>query len=212
MATAKKYDLEVHFLSLELSPALKLAKHTNHLLGIDLVCPRPTVARKSSERALALESGIFAPQTQAWTESVVFKETINGRFGIAVTVSEALTDAAMETFFRTGATALVKFLAGFASAAVSIPNLDDVAEIPFSSVTKVLGKDRSPMTIARGCADFPADASFPSRVVVEVPLVAADDIFRAVHRTTKAGDATSRVKILSKGEAAGICRLALEAV
>ena len=123
-----------------------------------------------------------------------------------------MTDAAMETFFRTGATALVKFLAGFASAAVSIPNLDDIAEIPFSSVTKVLGKDRSPTTIARGCFDFPANASFPSRVIIEVPLVAANDIFRAVHRTTKAGNATSRVKILSTGEAAGLCRLALEAV
>ena len=212
MATAKKYDLEVHFLSLELSPALKLARHTNHLLGIDLVCPRPTVARKSSERVLALEGGAFAPTSPAWTESIVFKETINGRFGIAVTVSEALADAAMESFFRTGATALVKFLAGFAGAAVAIPALDDIAEIPFSALTKVLGKDRSPATVARGCVDFPADASFPSRTVIEVPLVAANDIFHHVHRTTKAGDATSRRKILSKGESAGVCRLALEAV
>ena len=212
MATAKKYDLEVHFLSLELSPALKLAKHTNHLLGIDLVCPRPTVARKSSERVLALEGGVFAPASQAWTESVVFKETINGRFGIAITISEALTDAVAESFFRTGASTLVKFLAGFAGAAVTVPNLDDIADIPFSSLTKALGKDRSPATIVRGCFDFPADASFPLRTAIEVPLVAAGDIFRPVHRTTKAGDATSRQKILSKGEAAGVCRLALEVV
>ena len=212
MAAARKYDLEVHFLSLELSPSLKLATHTNHLLGIDLVCPRPTVARKSSERVLALEDGVFAPPSPAWTESVVFKETINGRFGISVTVSEALTDAAMETFFRTGATALVKFLAGFAGAAVTIPHLDDIAEIPFSAVTKALGKDHSPATVVKGCVDFPADASFPSRVIVDVPLVAANDVFVSVRRTTKSGDATTRRMILAKGKPAGVCRLALEAV
>ena len=212
MATAKKYDLEIHFLSIELSSALDLAKRSKHLLGIDLVCPRPTVARKSSERVLALEGGVFAPPSPAWTESVVFKETINGRFGIAVTVSEALTDAAVESFFRTGASALVKILSGLAGAAVSVPHLDDVAEIPFSALAKALGKDGSPSTMASGCFDFPADASFPSRAVIEVPLVSANDIFRTVRRTTRSGDATSRRKILSKGESVGICRLALEAV
>ena len=77
------------------------------------------------------------------------------------------------------------FLSGFAGAAVTVPNLDDIADIPFSSLTKVLGKDRSPATIVRGCFDFPADASFSSRAIIEVPLVTAGDIFRPVHRTTQ---------------------------
>ena len=212
MATAKKYDLEVHFLSLELAPALKPAKNENRLVGIDLVCPRPTVARKSSERIVALTDGVFAPPSPAWTESVVFKETINGRFGLAVTVSEALSDATSEAFFRTGATALLKLFSGLAGAAMNVPELDDLAEVPFSALSKVLSKDRQAATVVTGSADFPADASFPSRTVVEVPLVAAHDLFRAVPRTTKGGELTTRRKILSKGESAGVCRLALEAL
>ena len=212
MATAKKYDLEVHFLSLELAPALKPAKNENRLVGIDLVCPRPTVARKSSERVIALTDGVFAPPSPAWTESILFKETINGRFGLAVTISEALSDATSEAFFRTGATALLKLFSGFAGAAMNVPELDDLAEVPFSALSKVLSKDRQAATVVSGCADFPADASFASRTVVEVPLVAAHDLFRAVPRMTKGGETTTRRKFLSKGESAGVCRLALEAL
>ena len=55
--TTKKQDLEIHFLSLELAPALKLPRHSNHLLSISLVCPRLAVARKSAERTVTLDSG-----------------------------------------------------------------------------------------------------------------------------------------------------------
>lgn len=211
MATARKYDLELHFLALELSPALKLPRQSAHELGIDLVCPRPTVARKSSVRTVLLEAGVFAPASPAWTETAVFKETISGRFGIAVAVSEAVPDSQADFFARTGAAALVKILAGALGGAVA-GDLGDVAEIPFSTLSKSLGKDPPTRTLLRGLADFPADASFPSRTIVEVPLVAAHDVFQSVSRTTKSGASSTRRKLLAKGDAAGVCRLALEAM
>ena len=61
MATSKKQDLEIHFLSLELAPALKPPRHSNHLLTLRLVCPRPTIAYKAAERTVTLADGVFAP-------------------------------------------------------------------------------------------------------------------------------------------------------
>ena len=211
MATARKYDLEIHFLALELSPALKLPRHSAHELGIDLVCPRPTVARKASVRTLSLEAGVFAPASPSWTETAVFKETINGRFGIAIAVSDAVPGSQADYFARTGAAALVKIVAGALGGAFA-GNLGDIAEIPFSTLSKALAKERSPLTLLNGFADFPADASFSSRAIVEIPLVAARDIFQSVSRTTKSGTSSTRRKLLAKGDAAGVCRLALEAM
>lgn len=210
--TTKKQDLEIHFLSLELAPALKLPRHSNHLLSISLVCPRLAVARKSAERTVALADGVFAPEKPMWTESVVFKETVGGRFGFSVEVSEALSDAAAAAFLATGASALVKLLAGFVGGTFPVAELADFAEIPFSSLSKAVAKDRPVATLAKGCLDLSADASFQKPTVVEVPLVVARDVYKTLPRTTKSGESGARRKILAKGATAGLCRLSLEAI
>ncbi|MBQ6924762.1 MAG: hypothetical protein IJQ73_08980 [Kiritimatiellae bacterium] len=212
MATSKKQDLEVHFLSLELAPALKPPRHSNHLLSLRLVCPRPTIAYKAAERTVTLADGVFAPESPKWTESVIFKETVSGRFGFAVEVTEPLSDAAAEAFVSTSASALVKFLAGFVGATFPVAELADVAEIPLSSLAKAVSKDKSVATLAQGCLDIPAEASFETRTVFEVPLVVARDVYGTVPRATKSGTSSIRRKILSKGTPAGVCRLSLEAI
>ncbi len=212
MATSKKQDLEIHFLSLELAPALKLPRHSNHLLSINLVCPRLAVVRKSADRTVTLADGVFAPESQMWTESVVFKESVSGRFGFSVEVSESLSDAAAEAFFRSGASALVKLLAGFVGGTFPVADLADVAEIPFSSLAKAVTKEDSVATFAKGCVDLSADTPFQKRTVIEVPLVVAKDVYKTISRSNKSGASTSRRKILSKGDPAGICRLSLEAI
>mgnify|MGYP006975371688 CR=1 FL=1 len=67
-------------------------------------CPE-TGQRRS--QAVTLADGVFAPESPKWTESVVFKETVSGRFGFAVEVTEPLSDAAAEAFVSTSASALV---------------------------------------------------------------------------------------------------------
>ena len=150
MATSKKQDLEIHFLSLELAPALKPPRHSNHLLTLRLVCPRPTIAYKAAERTVTLADGVFAPESPKWTESVIFKETVSGRFGFAVEVTEPLSDAAAEAFVSTSASALVKFLAGFVGATFPVAELADIAEIPLSSLAKAVSKDKSVATVSGG--------------------------------------------------------------
>ena len=212
MATTKKQDVEIHLLSLELAPALKLPRQSNHLLSIGLVCPRPTIARKTSERTLALADGVFAPADPKWTESVAFKETVLGRFGIAVEVSDSLSDAAAEAFFSTGASALVKLLAGLVGSTFPVPELGDFAEIPLSTLSKTIAKEKPPSKLVSGCLDIPAEASFKTRTVIDVPLVAARDVHRTLTHATKSGSSSSRRTILAKGEPAGVCRLSIEAI
>ncbi len=210
MATTKKQDLEIHFLSLELTSALKLPSQSNHLLSIGLVCPRLAVARKTSERTVALTNGVFAPNAPKWTESVLFKETVSGRFGFAVEVSEAMSDAEADAFFNTGASALVKLLSGFIGGALPVAALGEAAEIPFSSLSKAVTNSKTAVTLVTGCLDIAADASFQKRTVIEVPLVVAKDVYKMQARSSKSSAPSSRRKILSKGDAVGVCRLSLE--
>lgn len=209
MATTSKSDIEIHFVSLALDKGIGLPKHTSHALSIDLVCPRPTVSRKSSSRKVELSSGVCEPVSPPWTESVALKETVSGRFGIEVSLTEAISGEMADYLVRTASGALVKVFAGMFGKAFAGGLLGDMADIPLETLAKAIAKDKSPDTLARGVVDFESGARFPRRTVVEVPLVAVSDVSRKVSRGARSSAPSSR-KVFSKGERIGTCLLALE--
>lgn len=212
MAENSKSDIEVHFISVALDKGIGLPKSTRHILSVNLVCPRPTVAQKSSSRTVELSNGSCEPPSPAWTDSIALKESVSGRFGIEVTVSEAVPDEMADYLTRTAAGALVKVFAVQFGAAFSGLNLDDIAEITPATLAKALPRDRAPATLARGVFDFDSGARFPKRTVVEIPLLAVANVRRAVVRGAKGATPVSRKKVFSKGERIGLCRLGLETV
>lgn len=212
MAESLKSDLEIHFVSVTLDKAIGLPKETRHVLGVNLVCPRPTVAQKSSSRTVTLSSGLCEPTSPAWTDSIALKESVSGRFGIEVTLSEAVSDEIADYLARTAAGALIKVFAAQFGAVFAGLNLDDIAEIAPATLAKALPRDRAPATLARGVADFAAGARFRERTIVEVPLLAMADVRRPVIRGAKGATPVSRKKVFSKGARIGLCRLALETV
>lgn len=215
MATAKKtdkIDLELHFLSLELASALKPAKKSNHLMDITLVCPRVSTARKTISRTVRLEDGKYAPVAPKWTESVVCKETVSGRFGLEVSLTEAVTDAAADYFVRNSANLLVKFLAGGIGGAIGVKALEDIAEIPLSALAKSVSREKAPEVICTGSLDLSVDDDFSKAKVLEIELLAAADVYKTVTRHSKSDMTSSRRKILSRGDVVGICRISAEAI
>ena len=215
MATAKKtdkIDLELHFLSLELAAALKPAKKSNHLMDITLVCPRVSTARKTLSRTVRLEDGKYAPAAPKWTESVVCKETVSGRFGLEVSLTEAVTDAAADYFVRNSANLLIKFLAGGIGGAIGVKALEDIAEIPLSALAKSVSREKAPEVICTGSLDLSVDDDFSKAKVLEIELLAAADVYKTVTRHSKSDMTSSRRKILSRGDVVGICRISAEAI
>lgn len=215
MATAKKtdkIDLELHFLSLELASALKPAKKSNHLMDITLVCPRVSTARKTLSRTVRLEDGKYAPAAPKWTESVVCKETVSGRFGLEVSLTEAVTDAAADYFVRNSANLLIKFLAGGIGGAIGVKALEDIAEIPLSALAKSVSREKAPEVICTGSLDLSVDDDFSKAKVLEIELLAAADVYKTVTRHSKSDMTSSRRKILSRGDVVGICRISAEAI
>lgn len=215
MATAKKtdkIDLELHFLSLELASALKPAKKSNHLMDITLVCPRVSTARKTISRTVRLEDGKYAPAAPKWTESVVCKETVSGRFGLEVSLTEAVTDAAADYFVRNSANLLIKFLAGGIGGAIGVKALEDIAEIPLSALAKSVSREKAPEVICTGSLDLSVDDDFSKAKVLEIELLAAADVYKTVTRHSKSDMTSSRRKILSRGDVVGICRISAEAI
>lgn len=215
MATAKKtdkIDLELHFLSLELASGLKLAKKSSHLMDITLVCPRVSTARKTLSRTVRLEDGKYAPAAPKWTETVVCKETVSGRFGLEVSLTEAVADATADYFVRNASNLLVKFLAGGIGGAVGVKALEDVAEIPLSALAKSVAREKAPEIICSGCLDLSVDDDFSQPKILEIALLAAADVFKTVNRHTKSDVTSSRRKVISKGDVIGVCRISAEAI
>lgn len=215
MATStKKTDIEFHLLSLELSPSVKPAKSSNHMVGIDLICPKVGTARKANSRTVVLEKGRYAPEAPMWSESVICKETVSGRFGVEVTVTEAVSDSIASYFVNNAANLLVKILAGSFGKAMPVKSLEDIAEIPLSTLSKTILKDKAPEILFSGCADFTGDENFSEKKTIEIPLRAAKDILKSVttRSARKSEQVTTKKKIVAKGEVVGICRISMEAI
>lgn len=73
---------------------------TRHLLTATLLWPRLGVARKLSSQPCRLQGGSARFEAQDWCDTILFKETVEGRFGLAVSVSEALSDERLDAFLR----------------------------------------------------------------------------------------------------------------
>ncbi len=64
---------------------------SRHVLSVALVWPRMAIAHKTATRAVTFTDGVYRPDADSWTQRILFKEAVEGPFGIRVEVSEAMT-------------------------------------------------------------------------------------------------------------------------
>ena len=82
-----------------------------HLLGAALHWPRWARPRDVSV-ALDLEKGAWHAAERPWTQRILTKDTVQGRFGFGITLTEALTDKELSAFIRNLAGQFIKFTGG----------------------------------------------------------------------------------------------------
>ena len=66
------------------------ARPTERLVTATLLWPRPLIAERVAVRTLAFERGGLDLSERDWTERILFKETVEGPFGLLLQVSEPL--------------------------------------------------------------------------------------------------------------------------
>ena len=97
----KKRAIEILLVGAQLTgvPEKRLLKSRN-VGAVDLVWPRTGVARKSAAREMVFKKGKVDFAGEEWTKRVLFREEIEGRCGLAVTVTEPVVSAAFSPRFQ----------------------------------------------------------------------------------------------------------------
>ena len=172
---------------------------TSHLLTADLVWPRTGTARKSASQSCTLREGAAEFAAANWGRRILFKETVEGRFALAVTVSESLDDEELEKILRFWAGAALGVGAGAVEGAAG--PLGAIAAAPLEYAAKAVAKYPGASLLVEGLAELDA-ADFPpsgGERLLTVRLVAARKLLRVTRRTVNSRSRVTRKILLEKG-------------
>ena len=173
MATKnQKVAVEVLLAGAEIG-GIRLQPHlvkTTRLVTVDLICPRSSIAKKTSAKEVKFQKAKADLKGQGWTERVMFREDVDGHFGFAVQLSEVLDDEWFEKFLRATAKIALKEFRGLMQKYTV--GIDDIASAPIDALAQLEGTYPGPKTVAQGVLDV-TEGMLPEAgktVMVEVPL------------------------------------------
>lgn len=212
---AIKREIEITLERIFLGKKTVSGSKSNHILDFKLLYPRPTVAQKAAQKAVKLEKGLWDGEGRPWTGRILFKETIQGRTGIEISISEALGNSEIDAIIRASSSTLIKTMTSLAADALGAGLASTVLSVPMNVLAKSVDKKSDVSVIARAIADLP-DGLFSSLkagtpVLMEFPLCAAKDIPGEYTKTTKGSPAARRV-LAHEGEEIGKVHLKIEAI
>ena len=176
MRSMKKRAIEVLLVKAELTgvPEKRLLRSRN-IGSVDLVWPRTGIARKSATREMVFKRGKADFASEEWTKRILFREEIEGRCGVAVTITEPVSVQKARRFLRLAAKYAFKMGADFMEKAMV--GYADVASAPLDAVAQMVGEKDTPKAVAQGVidvADLPAeDAETEVVVPLKRPLTGA---------------------------------------
>ena len=170
MAKTTKTNLEFLLVKAELKgiPEKGLLRSRN-IGQVDLIWPRPGVAKKSGAREMVFKRGVCDFTAEPWTKRVVFREEVEDHCGIAVSITEPVSVQKVRRFLRLTAKYALKMGADFMEKA--LVGYADIASSPIDALAAMIGEKDIPKVIAQGVldvADLPAEGD--ERTVTVPPV------------------------------------------
>ncbi|MBR2839276.1 MAG: hypothetical protein IKE55_10860 [Kiritimatiellae bacterium] len=172
MAAAKRTKTALEFLLVkaELKGIPEKALLRSHNIGqVDLIWPRTGVAKKSGAREMVFKKGVCDFTGEPWAKRVVFREDVEGRCGIAVSITEPVSVQKVRRFLRLTAKYALKMGADFMEKAMV--GYADIASSPIDALAAMIGEKDVPKVIARGVLDIEELPDEGEELSVSVPLV-----------------------------------------
>lgn len=181
-------------------PWSKGRKHTERIVTVTLIWPRPLIASRVAVQTHTFTQDGLDLSSLDWSEKVLFKESVEGPFGIVVQVSQSMTAQQITRVAGAIGEAVLK-AAGSEAARMAIgPGLKALAKFPFTFMAGELsGLGQTPDVVAAGRTTL-----LPGKTqTLEIPLFVPEDIVKQT-RNTRAGRTQPRNKTMHKqGESAG---------
>lgn len=195
---ASKTDFEFTLVELDL-PLRRHLPPSTHLMSATLLWPRVGIARKTAEQEVRIQKGRCDKVGTPWNERILFKESVEGNFALAVSLTVSATRQHLRTFRR----ALAGYALTAAGAAVDdFGPAGELAELPLKAMAKqVNNASKEPELYAQGALDLSAAELSMSEEpqLVKVKLYSALGLMK-VHRlladVPQVGTATIAVRKL----------------
>jgi len=180
---------------------------TSHALVANLIWPRGAIAKKTSAQACRLRKGMMAEAP--WGERVLFKEDVEGRFAVQVSVSEATDGDKLEEFLRSVAGTALAAAGEFYAAEIPGAPLRKMARAPVDYLAKEIGKMPASRAMVEGMIDLtPKDIS--NGMNVTIPLKAVQTQYVTRKKMRRGRMESSKEAVVKKGEACGEITLGIE--
>ncbi len=201
MAAVKRRDIEVSIQGLHLlvSGSVRAPSESRHAVTAELVWPRSGTASKRYTRVVRLRKNACAFTADDWADAILFKDVVEGRFALKLSVSQALPDAAAEKLLR----AIAKAGAAEAADQVAAVVPDDLAKLlaaPIDFIASALAGEELPPAAEGGitldAADLPEGGT-----VLTLPLASPTGLTRT--RSAPTGKGRIRLAAIRKGDPNG---------
>ncbi len=204
MATFKT-DIEITLVSLHVNTTGSTLASTRHILTAGLVWPRTGTARKVATMPITMERGHVAADRLPWSRRILFRETVEGRFGFELALTVPLADAEADAFLRAWASHLMQAVGeGLESSSGATP-LAGFAAFPLAYLAKVVLKAEAPAALAEGLLDRDREAlpAAGGRALWTVPLVATEGVVQRVRRPGERRPRITRRVLVAPGAVIG---------
>ena len=134
-------------------------KQGRHMVIATLVWPRPRIAERVYAKTVELEENAVDLKKADWITRIVFKELVDGPFGIELKVTEAMSDSQIADFFRGVGSALMKLTGNEAEDMMASSLAGGLVKMPFQYLSQYISDlgDNGPKIIASGSLCLHAD-------------------------------------------------------
>ncbi len=177
---------------------------TERLVTGSLIWPRPLVAGRVSAHTLPFAKDGLDMAGRDWSERILFKEQVEGPFGLVVQVSESITAQKLARVTAAIGDALLRAAGSEAARVAMGPGLTSLARFPFTFLAGELGGiGKAPTVVAAGRITLTPGEAGP----IEVPLLVPEDVVR-MRRVKRGGRMQNRREVTRrKDDPAGVVLL-----
>lgn len=205
MADDKK-NLEIELVKLDISGRVS-AKNSGHVVTAELLWPRMLVASRSTVRTLKLVKGVRDLSSSPWVDRILFKESVEFRFGLMIKVSQSISTTKFDEFIRFIGGAVFGGAASFVENEIAGP-LGDMTTSPLDFARKKALASFEAETILEGGWDFHT-AELPDEQLVDIPLLSLADRYTPIPLPIEKGSHSTRTLIDRAGTRLGTATLAV---
>jgi len=179
-----------------------LLDKSSHLLSAELIWPRVGIAQKAASQPCRLEKGHADFEKVNWGNRILFKENVEGKFALRISLTEVLDDEELEKFLRSFSGAALAF--GADMLAPLYPPFGKLVSAPIDYLAKDIEKYPGPTRLVEGLVELEAaDFLENAEQSLTIRLMTSQSITQSVTRRVAGRVRHEKKSILSKGEPNG---------